>query len=102
MILLSNTSSQVKQPGTQNSSAGFPQQLSLFLTGGYASHFGGLAQITYTHSDDKFSMDNTDLRYANQGKLGDKDLNDGITVKFRFSGTLSAFPSSIPSSRRSF
>jgi len=80
MILLSNTSSQTKQPGTQNNSAGFPQQLSLFLAGGYASHFGGLAQITYTHSDDKFSMDNTDLRYANQGKLGGKDLNYGITV----------------------
>src|ERR1700691_3868188 len=33
MILLSNTSTQTKQPGTQNSSAGFPQQLSLFLAG---------------------------------------------------------------------
>jgi len=80
MILLSNTSTQTKQPGTQNNSAGFPQQLSLFLAGGYASHFGGLAQITYRHSDDKFSMDNTDLRYANQGKIGGKDLNYGITV----------------------
>lgn len=80
MILLSNTSTQTKQPGTQNNSAGFPQQLSLFLAGGYASHFGGLAQITYTHSDDKFSMDNTDLRYASQGQLGGKDLDYGITV----------------------
>jgi hypothetical protein len=80
MILLSNTSSQTKQPGTQNNTAGFPQQLSLFLAGGYASHFGGLAQITYTHSDDKFSMDNTDLRYANQGKLGGKDWDYGITI----------------------
>jgi hypothetical protein len=80
MILLSNTSSQTKQPGTQNNTAGFPQQLSLFLAGGYASHFGGLAQITYTHSDDHFSMDNTDLRYANQGKLGGKDWDYGITI----------------------
>jgi len=80
MVLLSNTSSQKTQPGTQNNSAGFPQQLSLFLAGGYASHFGGLAQITYTHSDDKFSMDNTDLRYANQGKLGGKDWDYGITI----------------------
>ena len=80
MILLSDTSSQTKQPGTQNNSAGFPQQVSLFLAGGYASHFGGLAQITYTHSDDKFSMDNTDLRYANQGKLGGKDWDYGITI----------------------
>jgi hypothetical protein len=80
MILLSNTSSQTTQPGTQNNTAGFPQQMSLFLAGGYASHFGGLAQITYTHSDDHFSMDNTDLRYANQGKLGGKDWNYGITI----------------------
>jgi hypothetical protein len=80
MILLSNTSTQTKQPGTQNSSAGFPQQLSLFLAGGYASHFGGLAQVTYTHSDDHFSMDNTDLRYANQGTLGGRDWEYGITL----------------------
>jgi hypothetical protein len=80
MVLLSNTSSQTKQPGTQNNTAGFPQQLSLFLAGGYASHFGGLAQITYTHSDDHFSMDNTDLRYANQGKFGGKDWDYGITI----------------------
>jgi hypothetical protein len=80
MVLLSNTSSQTKQPGTQNNTAGFPQQLSLFLAGGYASHFGGLAQITYTHSDDHFSLDNTDLRYANQGKLGGKDWDYGITI----------------------
>ena len=80
MVLLSNTTAQATQPGTQNNSAGFPQQLSLFLAGGYASHFGGLAQITYTHSDDKFSMDNTDLRYANQGKLGGKDWDYGITI----------------------
>lgn len=80
MVLLSNTSFQSKQPGSQNSAAGFPQQLSLFLAGGYASHFGGLAQVTYTHSDDHFSMDNTDLRYANEGKLGKKDLEYGITL----------------------
>jgi hypothetical protein len=80
MIQLSNTSIEKKQPGTQNNSAGFPQQLSIFLAGGYASHFGGLAQVTYTHSDDHFSMDNTDLRYANQGKLGGKDWEYGITL----------------------
>jgi hypothetical protein len=80
MVLLSNTSFQTAQPGTQNNTAGFPQQLSIFLAGGYASHFGGLAQITYTHSDDHFGMDNTDLRYANQGKLGGKDWAYGITL----------------------
>ena len=80
MVLLSNTSFQANQPATQNNSAGFPQQLSIFLAGGFASHFGGLAQVTYTHSDDHFGMDNTDLRYANQGKLGGKDWEYGITL----------------------
>jgi iron:rusticyanin reductase len=80
MVLLSNTSFQANQPATQNNAAGFPQQLSIFLAGGFASHFGGLAQITYTHSDDHFGMDNTDLRYANQGKLGGKDWEYGITL----------------------
>src|SRR5665213_1304070 len=80
MVLLSNTLIQSAQPGTQNNSAGFPQQLSIFLAGGYASHFGGLAQVTYTHSDDHFGMDNTDLRYANQAKLGGKDWDYGVTL----------------------
>lgn len=80
LILLSNTAFQADQPASQNNAAGFPQQLSIFFAGGYASHFGGLAQITYTHSDDHFSLDNTDLRYANQTKLGGKDWAYGITL----------------------
>lgn len=80
MALLSNSSYQANQPGAQNNSAGFPQQLSIFLAGGFAAHFGGMAQVTYTHSDDHFGMDNTDLRYANHAKLGGKGLDYGITL----------------------
>lgn len=80
MALLSNSAMQAKQPGTQNNSAGFPQQLSIFLAGSFASHFGGLAQVTYTHSDDHFGMDNTDLRYANHGTVGGKGVDYGITL----------------------
>jgi len=80
MILISNTAFQANQPASQNNAASFPQQLSIFFAGGFASHFGGMAQVTYTHSDDHFGMDNTDLRYANQGKLGGKDLAYGITL----------------------
>ena len=80
MVLLSNTAYQANQPASQNNSAGFPQQLSFFLAGGFASHFGGMAQVTYTHADDHFGMDNTDFRYANQTKLGGKDLDYGVTV----------------------
>jgi hypothetical protein len=80
MVLLSDTAFQANQPSAQNNAAGFPQQLSLFLAGGIASHFGGLAQVTYTHSDDHFGIDNTDLRYANQRTLGGKDWDYGITL----------------------
>ncbi len=80
MILASDTAFQDVVPGTQNSAAGFPQQLSLFLGGGLASHFGALAQVTYSHSSDIFAMDNTDLRYANQTTLGGKELDYGITL----------------------
>ena len=80
MILISDTAYQANQPASQNNSAGFPQQLSIFLAGAFASHFGALAQVTYTHQDDHFGMDNTDLRYANQGKLAGKDWWYGITL----------------------
>ena len=80
MMLMSNTAYQANQPASQNNSAGFPQQLSIFLAGAFASHFGGLAQVTYSHADDHFGMDNTDLRYANRGKLGGKDLEYGVTL----------------------
>jgi hypothetical protein len=80
MVLISNTAFQTRQPAAQNNTASFPQQLSLFLAGGYASHFGGLAQLTYTHADDHFGMDNTDLRYANVRKLAGKELSYGFTL----------------------
>jgi hypothetical protein len=80
MILISDTAFEANQPASQNNAAGFPQQLSIFLAGGFASHFGGLAQVTYTHTDDHFGIDNTDLRYANQRKLAGKDWWYGITL----------------------
>lgn len=80
MVLLSDSAYQANQPGAQNNSAGFPQQISIFLAGAVASHFGAMAQVTYTHSDDHFGMDNTDLRYANHARLGGKVLDYGITL----------------------
>ncbi len=80
MVLLSNTAFQNVAPATQNSAVGFPQQLSLFLAGGFASHFGALAQVTYSHSSDVFAMDNSDFRYANETTLGGKKLDYGVTL----------------------
>lgn len=80
MVLLSNTAYQSRQPESQNNAAGFPQQLSLFLAGGFGPHFGGLAQMTYTHSDDHFGMDNADLRFIGHKQPKGKDLDFGITL----------------------
>jgi hypothetical protein len=80
MILLSNTAFISNQPGTQNNASGFPQQASVFFAGSFASHFGGLAQITYTHANDHFSMDNTDLRFSNHSRLHGEDDDFGITA----------------------
>src|ERR1700688_993138 len=80
MVLLSNTAFQANQPASQNNAAGFPQQLSIFLAGGFASPFGGFSQGDYNHSTEHFNMDQTDLRFANRGKLFGKDLDYGVTA----------------------
>lgn len=80
MVLLSDTAFPSVAPGTQNSSVGFPQQLSLFLGGGIASHFGALAQVTYSHSSDHFGMDNSDFRYANRTTVAKKTLDYGLSL----------------------
>lgn len=80
MIILSDAASAKGQPGTQNGSAEFPQALSLFLSGEIAPHFGGFLQATYSHTDDHFGLDNTDLRYTQVKKFGSKDLVYGVTL----------------------
>ncbi|MDQ2945312.1 MAG: cytochrome C [Acidobacteriota bacterium] len=80
MLLLSNTTTNKPIPGAQNSTAGFPQALSLFLAGELAPHFGALVQVTYSNQSDHFSLDNTDIRYAKHTTLGAKDLLYGLTL----------------------
>lgn len=80
MLLLSDTSIQKKQPGTQNGTVEFPQQLSFFLAGEMAKHFGVMAQATYDHQSDHFTMDNTDIRYARSIKVNGRDLTYGVDI----------------------
>jgi hypothetical protein len=68
------------QPGTQNGSVDFPQQLSLFLAGEITPHIGTFLQITYSGPDDHLSMDNADIRYANDTQIDGKELLYGVTV----------------------
>lgn len=74
------TSTNKAQPGQQNGSYEFPQDVSLFLAGAWSTHVGSFVQFTYDAQHDHFTWDNTDIRYANSGKMLGKDLLYGITL----------------------
>ena len=74
MILIADTSIQTPVPGTQNGTVQFPQILSIFLAGEFAPHIGGQVQATYSHESDHFSLDNTDLRFAQQARFFSGDV----------------------------
>src|SRR6516165_1856465 len=65
MLDTSFTSIKSPIPTTQNGSFELPQDISLFLSGAWTSHVGSFLQVTYDTQADHFSMDNTDIRYAN-------------------------------------
>ncbi|HXX22108.1 MAG TPA: hypothetical protein VEO19_03035 [Terriglobia bacterium] len=74
------TALKTPQPGTQNGSFEFPQDVSLFLSGAWTSHIGSFLQVTYDTQADHFSSDNTDIRYANKTNLTGKELDYGVTL----------------------
>jgi len=74
------TSTKSSVPGTQNGSVELPQDVSLFLSGAWTSHVGSFMQVTYNTQSDHFSMDNTDIRYANSTKWGRKDFVFGLNL----------------------
>jgi hypothetical protein len=80
MLDTSFTSTKSPVPTTQNGNFELPQDISLFLSGAWTSNIGSFLQVTYDTQDDHFSMDNTDIRYANKTKLGGKELVYGLDV----------------------
>jgi len=80
MFETSLTSTKTPQPGAQNGSFEFPQDLTVFFAGAWASHVGSFLQVTYNVQNDHFSIDNTDIRYANKKTVGGKDLVYGVTL----------------------
>ncbi len=80
MFETSFTNTNAPQPTTQNGNFEFPQDVSLFLSGAWATHVGSFLQVTYDTQDDHFSADNTDIRYANTRKFGGKELVYGLTL----------------------
>jgi hypothetical protein len=66
-------------PGQQNNDIQLPQQLSLFLAGRLSDNAGIFSQFTFADGDSGFSMDNTDIRYANTMQ-GETPITYGFTL----------------------
>jgi hypothetical protein len=80
MVVTSMTTTARAVPGTQNNTAAFPQQLSVFLAGQIAPRMGAFAQLTYADVDGTVSIDNVDLRFASHASLAGRDLLYGLTL----------------------
>ena len=80
MLVSSVTQLAKAQPGTQNATAAFPDQFSLFAAGAITPNIGAFTQFTYAAADGSFGIDNIDIRYANHRTLADKDLIYGLTL----------------------
>jgi hypothetical protein len=55
-------------------------QAAIFFAGRIASKFGAFVELTYDGVGDKLFLDNTDLRFADNTKLGGKSLVYGISL----------------------
>jgi hypothetical protein len=80
MVVTGLTQTAKAQPGTQNGTVGFPQQLSLFLAGQITPHVGIFSQFTYASAAGTIGIDNVDLRWAKHATIADRDLLFGFTL----------------------
>ena len=67
-------------PGTQNNSAVFPDQLSVFLAGAITPKLGAFVQLTYAAPDGSIGLDNTEFRFADRTHLFSQELLYGVTL----------------------
>jgi hypothetical protein len=56
------------------------EQAAIFTGGRITDTLGAFVRATYDHASDAMAWDNTDLRYADSGKLADHDLTWGVTI----------------------
>lgn len=77
-VALTNTSK--GQPGAQNNTVEFPETLSFYFAGEISPHMGSFMQVAYDHAEDHFTLDMTDIRYANHATVGGKDLIYGVSL----------------------
>jgi hypothetical protein len=80
MVVSSFTATNKTLPGTQNGTAAYPEQFSLFAAGEITPNIGAFTQFTYAAVDGTFGVDNLDIRYANHRQVKDRDLIYGVTL----------------------
>jgi hypothetical protein len=80
MAVASLTNTSKAQPGTQNNSAVFPDQLSVFLAGELTPRIGAFVQLTYAAPDGSIGLDNTEFRFADRTRLFSQELLYGVTL----------------------
>ena len=80
MVMTSFTQTAKAQPGTQNGTVQFPQQLSLFFGEAITPRIGTFLQITYDPAAGTVGMDNADIRFANRTTVASKSLIYGLTL----------------------
>ncbi len=80
MVVTGLTQTAAAQPGAQNGTVSFPQQLSIFLAGQITPHVGIFTQFTYAAADGGIGIDNVDLRWAKHATVADRDMVFGFTL----------------------
>lgn len=80
MVISSLTSIRRSVPGQQNRSTGFPQELGLFIGEAITPRLGTFLQLTYDPAEGGVSIDNADIRFANQTSVGSVGLLYGVTL----------------------
>ena len=80
MVVTGLTQTGRAQPGAQNGTVSFPQELSIFLAGQITSHVGIFTQFTYAAADGAIGIDNVDLRWAKHATVANRDMLFGFTL----------------------
>jgi len=80
MVQTSYTSTKKAQPGTQNGTVVFPDQLSIFTGGEITPHVGGFLQITFDPQSGQLGVDNADFRFATHTNILAKRTTLGVSL----------------------
>jgi len=80
MVIASMTSVSRDVPDEQNRSMAFPQELGLFFGEAISPKLGAFLQLTYDPAEGGISIDNADIRFANNGKIAGQNVLYGVTI----------------------